>query len=87
MLANLMNIVHNDEIQKHLLPVTYGLGDILAIEVSADQVRFLRNGVQIFLQNHSQTSKQLVQILEQGVLQAIACMDKGLCRPIRVFNL
>ncbi len=87
MLANLMNIVHNDEIQKHLLSVTYGLGDILAVEVSADQAKTLRNGVQIFLQDHSQASEQLVQILMQGVLQAIVCMDKGLCKPIRVFNL
>ena len=87
MLANLINLVHNSEIKKHLLPVTYGLGDILVIEVSAEQAKSLKNGVQIFLETHSQTSDQLAQILTGGVLQAIVCVNRGLCKPIRVFNL
>ena len=86
-LANLINIVHNGETKMHLLPVTHGLGDILAIEVDVEQARNLRNGVQIFLQNHSETSNQLAQILFDGVLQAIVCIDKGLCKPLRGFNL
>lgn len=87
MLANLINIVHNGETKIHLLPVTHGLGDILAIEVSVEQARNLRNGLQIFLQAHSETSNQIAQILFDGVLQAIVCIDKGLCKPLRGFNL
>jgi len=87
MLANLINLVHNDEINLHLFPVTYGLGDILAIEITAEQAKALRNGLSIFLDTHSQISEAVVQILHDGILQALVCLEKGLCKPIRVFNL
>lgn len=81
MLANLDKIVHN------ILPVTYGLGDILAIEVTETQANRLRNGVKIFLDSHAEISVPAVQILLNGVLQAIVCLEKGLCTALRVFNL
>ena len=86
-LAKLIDLVHNNELAKELLPLTIGLGDILAIEVSKEQAQFLRNGVQIFLENHSQALSQLAQILLQGKLQAIVSINNGYCKPIRVFNL
>lgn len=86
-LESLTDIVHNDEILQHLLPVTYGLGDILALEVTANEAKSIRNGLHIFLQDHSQISEPIVQILTQGILQAIVSIDKGLCKPIRIFNL
>ena len=87
MLANLIDLVHNDEISLHLLPVNYGLGDILAIEVDAEQTKALRNGLSVFLTSHSQVSQSVIQILNEGILQALVSVDKGLLKPIRVFNL
>jgi tRNA pseudouridine55 synthase len=87
MLANLDKLVHNGEIQEHLLPVTYGLGDILAIEVDAEQTKALRNGLKIFLSEHAEVSVPVAQILCDGVLQAVVCIEKGLCKSLRVFNL
>ncbi len=86
-LDNLIKIVHNDAAALHLLPVTYGLGDILAIEVDEKAARALKNGLSTFIDNHSFASSQLVQILNEGVLQALAYLEDGLCKPIRVFNL
>ncbi|MGB4192078.1 MAG: tRNA pseudouridine(55) synthase TruB [Rickettsiales bacterium] len=87
MLANLINLVHNDEIKMHLLPVTYALGDILAVEVDAAQAKALKYGQQVFLLDYAQTSDQIAQILLDGVLQAIVCINKGQCKVLRVFNL
>lgn len=80
-LANLDNLVHN------ILPVTFGLGDILALEVSAEQSNRLRTGLNIFLPSLEETSISAVQILLNGVLQAIVCVEKGVCTSLRVFNL
>lgn len=87
MLANLINLVHNDEINLQIFPVNFGLGDILAIEITAEQTKTLRNGLSIFLSDYSQISENIVQILNNGILQALVCLEKGLCKPIRVFNL
>ncbi len=81
MLANLDKIVHN------ILPVTYGLGDILAIEVTEAEARRLKNGLNIFLESHADNSIPAVQILLNGVLQALVCLNKGVCVSTRVFNL
>ena len=86
-LANLINLVHNDEIKLHFLPVTFGLGDILAIEVSAEQAKYLKHGVQIFLQDYAENSEATIQILSNGILQGLVSMKNGLCKPIRMFNL
>lgn len=80
-LVNLDNIVHNIE------PITFALGDILAIEVSETQAKRLKNGLQIFLESHANSSHSVVQILLDGVLQAVACIDNGNCRSLRVFNI
>ena len=86
-LANLINLVHNEPTNLQLLPVNYGLGDILAIEVTAEQAKLLKNGLSIFLENHLHVCDPTVQILNNGTLQAIACLEKGKCKPIRIFNL
>lgn len=87
MLAKLINLVHNVEIKNHLLPVNYGLGDILDVEVSDAQALDLRQGKKIFLPQFSETPEILLQIFHNGVLQAIASVDKGVCKTLRVFNL
>ena len=81
MLANLDNIVHNIE------PITFALGDILAIEVSEMQAKRLKNGVPIFLESYANFSHSVVQILFDKVLQATACVNNGTCTPLRVFNI
>ena len=86
-LANLINLVHNDPTYLQLLPVNYGLGDILAIEVTAEQAKSLKHGLSIFLEGHLHTSECAVQILNGGILQALAFLEKGKCKPTRVFNL
>jgi len=86
-LVNLTDLVHNDELISRLLPVTYGLGDILAVTVNEEQAKKLKSGMSIFAESHRQISEQIVQILWQGKLQAIAFLRDGLCKPIRVFNL
>ena len=87
MLANLIDLVHNGEVNLHLLPVNCGLGDILAIEVNAEQTKALRNGLSVFLTSHSQVSQSIVQILNEGILQALVSVNNGLLKSIRVFNL
>lgn len=87
MLAKLINIVHNTEIKNHLLSVNYGLGDILGLEVNDEQALALRQGRKIILPEFNQTSEILLQIFNNGVLQAIASVSKKLCKPLRVFNL
>lgn len=81
MLDNLDKIVHN------VFPVTYGLGDILALEVSEEQARAIKHGLNIFLPTHAEDSQIIAQILFNGVLQAIVCIEKGVCKSMRVFNL
>lgn len=86
MLANLVELVHNGKTLTQLLPVNHGLGDILAIEVNAEQAKALKNGLSIFIEKPNQ-SHSIVQILYEGVLQAVATLDDRTCKPIRVFNL
>jgi tRNA pseudouridine55 synthase len=81
MLANLDKIVHN------ILPVTHGLGDILVIEVTKEQATAIKHGLKIFLPSHAEDSKIIAQILFDRVLQAIVCIEKGVCKSMRVFNL
>jgi len=86
-LAKLINLVHNTEIKNYLLSTNFGLGDILGLEVNNEQALALRQGKQIVLPEFNQASEELLQITHNGVLQAIACVSKGLCKPLRVFNL
>jgi len=81
MLANIDKIVHN------ILPVTYGLGDILAVEVTQEQAKALKHGIKIFLPSYAESSQIVAQILFDGILQAIVCIEKGVCKSMRVFNL
>ncbi len=76
----------NSECKSYLLPVNYGLDNICSIEINADQTRLLRNGIQIFLPEHS-SANFTAQILHRETLQAIAFINNGWCKTIRVFNL
>ncbi len=87
LLDNLIKVVHNAESNLPLVSVNYGLSDILGLEITADQTKALRNGLSIFLDEYSKNSESIVQILNDGKLQALAKLEKGLCKPIRVFNL
>ncbi|MCT4634902.1 MAG: tRNA pseudouridine(55) synthase TruB [Rickettsiales bacterium] len=79
------NLIDSD-LNTHLLPVSYGMGNIPVIELSSDQVALLRNGVKIHLKDYS-ASNLTAQITKEGILQAIVLIENGLCKPIRVFSL
>jgi tRNA pseudouridine55 synthase len=72
--------------ERNLLPVNYAIADMLAIELAEDQVKLLRNGIKIFLEQYVDVSEQLVQVLLNNTLQAIVLIEKGLAKPVRVFN-
>ncbi len=80
-LDNLDKIVHN------LLPITFGLGDILVIKVSQEQALKIKNGLKIVLPCFINQSLDLVQIKSEERLVAIARIDNGKCIPLRGFNL
>lgn len=76
-----------DEIVHSILPTTFSLGDILAIEVSNEQALKIKNGLKVDLISFTNQNHNLVQIICNKGLVAIAQIDKGRCIPIRVFNL
>ncbi len=76
----------SSEFKSHLLPVDYGLDNIPAIEINSEQTKLLRNGIQIFLPEHS-SANLTAQILHENILQAVATINNGWCKTIRVFNL
>lgn len=86
-LANLIKIVHNDQADLQLLPVDFALGDILAIDINADQVKALRNGLSIFSSDCSNMSDVVAQVHYGGILQALVSISRGVVKPLRVFNL
>ncbi len=86
-LAKLINLVHNNDPDLYLAPVDLVLGDILAIELNVEQAKALRNGMSVFLSEYSDMSFSIAKTLYDGVLQAMVSIDRGLCKPLRVFNL
>lgn len=86
-LAKLLKMMHNVEADLQLLPVDFGLGDILAIDVNADQTKALRNGLSIFLPDYSNSSTIVAQVIYGGILQALVSVSEGVVKPLRVFNL
>jgi tRNA pseudouridine55 synthase len=87
MLEKLLEIVHNNEADWQLFPVDYGLGDILALEVNADQAKALRNGLSIYLPDYSDEIFMLAQVKHKNILQGLVNISKGIAKPLRIFNL
>lgn len=84
LLDSLANIGHNTEEMRHILPLQDALADILALEIKEDEVSKLRQG-QWILTSHK--GDEVVLAMCQGVPQAFAQVEKGVLKPLRVFNL
>jgi tRNA pseudouridine55 synthase len=85
LLASLLDIGHNNELMKYVLPLQDALVDILALEVEDREVAKLRQGQVIH--SSSEGTEEVVLILCDGVPQAFARVGEGMITPLRVFNI
>lgn len=85
LLASLLEIRHNTELTKYVLPLQDALADILALEVQDVEVTKLRQGQTI--SSSLKRAEEPVLILCKGVPQAFAKIEDGILIPLRVFNI
>jgi len=85
LLASLLDIGHNSELMKYVLPLQDALVDILALEVEDIEVAKLRQGQVIC--SSFEGAEKVALILSEGVPQALAKVGEGLITPLRVFNI
>lgn len=84
LLDSLLEIGHNTELMKYVLPLQDALADILALEVEDKEARLLRQGQSI---SFPHKEEEVVLILCGGVPQALARAGEGVVKPLRVFNM
>ncbi len=84
LLDSLLEIGHNTELVKYVLPLQDALADILALEVEDKEARLLRQGQSISLPHRGE---EVVLIMCEGVPQALARAGEGVVKPLRVFNM
>lgn len=70
-----------------LLPVSFGLNDILALDMNDGQNQKLRNGQWVKPDGLNLKSGTLYQIISNTKLSAIVKFEDGLLKTVRVFNL
>jgi tRNA pseudouridine55 synthase len=71
-----------------LLPVSFGLNDILALDICMEQNNKLRNGQWIKpLDNNGLKSGSFYQIISNSKLSAVIKFEDGFFKTVRVFNL
>jgi tRNA pseudouridine55 synthase len=85
LLDSLLNIGHNTELMKYVLPIQDALVDILALEVEEAEAVKLRQGQTVY-SSHKEEG-EAVLILCRGVPQALAKARNGVMTPLRVFNI
>ncbi len=85
LLDSLLKIGHKAELMKYVLPLQDALADILALEVQGNEAVKLRQGQWISIPQ--QRDEEVALILFQGKPQALAKLEHGQVKPIRVFNL
>jgi tRNA pseudouridine55 synthase len=88
LLAKEEEVVYSAMVQDCILPVSAVLDDILVQQVSVDQAHKLMNGVALesaAICSYSGVDEVVVCCGELPV--AICCLDNGLLKPRRVFNL
>ena len=85
LLDSLLEIGHNTELIKYVLPLQDALVDILALEVQGVEAAKLRQG-QVISFVHKGT-EEVALILCEGVPQALTKIREGCVTPIRVFNM
>jgi len=84
LLDSLLEIGHNTELMKYVLPLQDALADILALDVEDKEARLLRQGQSISL---SHRGEEVVLVMCGGVPQALARAGEGVVKPLRVFNM
>lgn len=85
LLDSLLQIGHNTELIKYVLPLQDALVDILALEIQGIEAVKLRQGQTIFSSHKEREGVAL--ILCEGVPQALAKVGEGGITPLRVFNM
>lgn len=85
LLASLLDIGHNTELMKYVLPLQDALVDILALEVEEVEAVKLRQGQAVF--SSQKKEGEVVLILCKGVPQALTKVRNGVITPLRVFNI
>ncbi len=85
LLDSLLQIGHNTELMKYVLPLQDALVDILALEIQGIEAVKLRQGQTIF--SSYKKREEVVLILCEGVPQALAKIGEGWVTPLRVFNM
>lgn len=83
-LEKLEVLVHSGALKERLLPVSSVLADIPALELDPEAARRLRQGQSVSV---SCQEGKMVQVLDAGVLVAVATVNDQRLRPVRVFNL
>lgn len=87
-LDNLTELVHIAPPEKAILPVATALDGIPALAITEDEARRLRTGLKLELSLQSSASHQgTVATYCDGQLVALANLESGILRPVRVFNL
>ncbi|HEX4192357.1 MAG TPA: tRNA pseudouridine(55) synthase TruB [Stellaceae bacterium] len=93
-LDKLEGLGHSPAASGHLLPIETALDDIPALALSGEEAEALRCGRVVTLLRPSDRAR--IDLLEDGAtiratsdgrLVALAAIDKGLIRPVRVMNL
>lgn len=83
-LEKLEVLVHSGALNERLLPVSSVLADIPALEVGPEAARRVRQGQAVSV---SYAEGEMVQVLDAGVLVAVATVSNQQLKPVRVFNL
>lgn len=83
-LEKLEVLVHSGALNERLLPVSSVLADIPALEVGPEAARRVRQGQAVSV---SYPEGEMVQVLDAGVLVAVATVSNQQLKPVRVFNL
>ena len=85
LLDSLLQIGHNTELVKYVLPLQDALVDILALEIQDSEAEKLRNGQSLLSSTKGEADVALA--LCHGIPQALIKVRQGRITPLRVFNI
>ncbi len=82
-LDSLEEIVHSDALFESLLAIETVLDDISALALGEEETLKIRNGMSLRTQKDDQ---EIVRLMFEDKIVALAKIEKGLVKPFRVFN-
>ncbi|MDV7337972.1 tRNA pseudouridine(55) synthase TruB [Terasakiella sp. A23] len=82
-LDSLEEIVHSDALFESLLAIETVLDDILALALSQDETQKIRNGMAL---DTDLADAEVIRLMHDDKLVALAKVEDGNVRPFRVFN-